>query len=139
MSKCWGCRCSSFQICGGGPATSWCEQLPNGCDEGDLGDFNIASKSKDEMEKSTTKFYGKRDKEGNLVLEEAGFLANAGLSKGDVLLGVNGLLYNDPKQREEILTCAFTSPSLTIAFRYGSGKVEQSAVTANPAYSSPRD
>lgn len=144
MSKCWSCECSALGLCGGGPQTRWCEENPGpggGCTGGDVGAPGIMAMTPAQIEASTTKFWGTRDEQGNLVLQGVGFLATAGMREGDVLVSVNGLAYNDEKHRQTILRIDFPdSKQLTVAFRYGRGKVvEQSSVIANPAYSLPRD
>lgn len=137
MSKCWACKCSlAFGACGGGPNTSWCENYPQGgCTGGDLGDLNIDNLTPDEIAASTTKFYGTRDRDGNLTLQEPGFLAAAGIRKGDTLIGVNALNYADDKERQDILRCCFTNPRLLIRFRYGGATLTHEQAIDNPAYS----
>ncbi len=139
MSVCWSCECNTaLGMCGSGPKTRYCESFPGGCTGGDVGDLGILEKTPEEIEKSMTKFYGQRDYDGNLVLEGVGWLAAAGLRKGDVLLGADHLRYSDETERQQILTCQFAAPDLRLVFRYGNGKVTHEARIANLAYSLPR-
>jgi hypothetical protein len=139
MAKEWGKQCQTG-LCFNGEPTQYCEPFyPNGCRGGDVGLFNIESLKPEEIEASTAKFYGTRDPDGNLLLEEPGFLAKAGLRRGDTLLGINSLSYSDEKDRQEILHCRFTRSHLLIHFRYNGGKLDQNQTIENPAYSLPPD
>ncbi len=134
MPTCWGCRCSqAFGHCGGGPKTSYCTDYPGGgCTDGDVGAVGIEDMTSEQTEACQTKFYGPRDKDGNLVLEEPGWLAQAGLAKGDTLLGVNDLHYYDEKQRQLILTHNFPESELLIRYRQAATDTVLSSQIARP-------
>lgn len=136
MSKSWYMQCQTGLCFNGGP-TTWCESFyPSGCQGGDVGVAGIEDLTSAEIEASTAKFYGTRDKDGNLLLEEAGFLAAAGLRAGDTLVGINSLRYSDEKERQQILLCKFPSAHIVVRFRYATGLLEQAATIPNPAYAS---
>lgn len=121
MPKTWGAACGENNKCWGSAPTNWCEEIGDECFCGGLGDLEISSipveKFQSILEASTTKFYGKWTDNGNLILEEIGMLANAGLLPGDILLGIISIeegvfKLNTPEGRRHILQWQFTSPKL---------------------------
>jgi hypothetical protein len=143
MSRYYGSRCGIANNCVGNHPGWWCECDGQGnCSEGGVGDFGIEGLVGDDLHKylsaSTTKFEGKWNKEGNLVLENVGMLADAGLRPFDTLIGVVEIspaqsrytaLKND---RIKILTWDFLAPEVGIIYSRSNGA--QSGVMANPQF-----
>lgn len=141
--KRYGCRCGPNNDCNVLAGAGWmCETDGQGnCSEWAVGDFAVWHLTGDELqtalELSKTKFYGKFNDAGHLVLEEVGMLADAGLQKGDVLISVlenenAGVWHSMKYNAENILTWQFTAKELLVIYRR-EGKGD-SSVMKNPAY-----
>lgn len=141
-----GVDCGPLKDCGNPNPLAMCETDGQGnCSEWIQGDMGIMEKfdalSADDfhlaMEASTTRFFGKENKDGNLVLEHVGMLKAAGLVKGDVLTGVVEVVkgetstYTMESHQEKILSWPFESGLLNIKFKRAG--LSHSASMKNPA------
>lgn len=142
MTKHYGAKCSTViqgQCAQGWPGWS-CECDGVNCSEWPVGDFGVWHLTGDELQKaleaSTTKFWGKYNGAGLLVLEEVGMLANAGLQKGDALFSIfegrKSFLMEDDGDHEAILTWQFTRPKVVVNY-IRNGEL-LTGTMANPAY-----
>jgi hypothetical protein len=141
-----GCRCGPFNDCNVSSIGSMCETDGNGnCSEWIVGDFNLWHLTGDELqaafEASTTKFYGTWVKENDAIkglkLIEVGMLAEAGLTKGDILSAIiedrDARVMENPDDHLPILTWQFVEPELRIVYqRLGSTRM---GIMKNPAVS----
>lgn len=145
MTKRSGVDCGGVIPCTNPNPTAMCEFDEGGnCNHWLVGDIAIVEQfdalSADEfhfaMEASKTRFFGKLNDEGNLVLEQVGMLARAGLLGGDVLKGLypldeKRLEMSNPEHRKRILEWDFEQPLLNVIFQRGNLSV--SGTMRNPA------
>jgi hypothetical protein len=131
MTRYYGQGCGPQNNCGVYKGAGWvCECDTEGnCSEQPVGEpelWNLFGKLPPEefakrMDASTMKFFGKLYKEGNLILDKVGCLADAGLQSGDVLTGVfvvgeDALEMSREEDWLKILTWQFTKPLINVLY-----------------------